>query len=349
MKARWSRMLAAVLCLFVAALGGCHLWYQDMKGYLEHWTGTVSISGFGWSASTGSQEDSSQKDSSGRETIPVNAAITAEATIANPEGYRLDGGAGTERDALRSVRIAGASGAAVLGLAEAVSTATSISLTIKPVSSVPTEWSLRLEHTDFTVTFVPTRSDSGQSAPDTRRLELRYNTPPRMPVEVAWSAAEGRLGWLGEEHADGWKMVQTAGGGLDGYIYWAWPRSKTEAAGCDLRDPDCVKEFHVYVNDTYERAVPAGEVVSIEGGLVSPMLADYNVYRTPANSGDKIEIYALDVDGVKSRAAGSGIAPPPGYPQDEWRLLPRQRDRRGGAVQGPRKPHWRRGPGDPVL
>ena len=309
MKARWSRMLAAVLCLFVAALGGCHLWYQDMKGYLEHWTGTVSISGFGWRASTGSQEDSSQKDSSGRETIPVNAAITAEATIANPEGYRLDGGAGTERDALRSVRIAGASGAAVLGLAESVSTATSISLTIKPVSSVPTEWSLRLEHTDFTVTFVPTRSDSGQSAPDTRRLELRYNTPPRMPVEVAWSAAEGRLGWLGEEHADGWKMVQTAGGGLDGYIYWAWPRSKTEAAGCDLRDPDCVKEFHVYVNDTYERAVPAGEVVSIEGGLVSPMLADYNVYRTRANSGDKIEIYALDVDGVKSQAAGSGIAP----------------------------------------
>ena len=309
MKARWSRMLAVVLCLFVAALGGCHLWYQDMKGYLEHWTGTVSISGFGWRASTGSQEDSSQKDSSGRETIPVNAAITAEATIANPEGYRLDGGAGTERDALRSVRIAGASGAAVLGLAESVSTATSISLTIKPVSSVPTEWSLRLEHTDFTVTFVPTRSDSGQSAPDTRRLELRYNTPPRMPVEVAWSAAEGRLGWLGEEHADGWKMVQTAGGGLDGYIYWAWPRSKTEAAGCDLRDPDCVKEFHVYVNDTYERAVPAGEVVSIEGGLVSPMLADYNVYRTPANSGDKIEIYALDVDGVKSQAAGSGIAP----------------------------------------
>jgi len=309
MKARWSRMLAVVLCLFVAALGGCHLWYQDMKGYLEHWTGTVSISGFGWRASTGSQEDSSQKDSSGRETIPVNAAITAEATIANPEGYRLDGGAGTERDALRSVRIAGASGAAVLGLAESVSTATSISLTIKPVSSVPTEWSLRLEHTDFTVTFVPTRSDSGQSTPDTRRLELRYNTPPRMPVEVAWSAAEGRLGWLGEEHADGWKMVQTAGGGLDGYIYWAWPRSKTEAAGCDLRDPDCVKEFHVYVNDTYERAVPAGEVVSIEGGLVSPMLADYNVYRTPANSGDKIEIYALDVDGVKSQAAGSGIAP----------------------------------------
>ena len=309
MKARWSRMLAAVLCLFVAALGGCHLWYQDMKGYLEHWTGTVSISGFGWSASTGSQEDSSQKDSSGRETIPVNAAITAKATIANPEGYRLDGGAGTERDALRSVRIAGASGAAVLGLAESVSTATSISLTIKPVSSVPTEWSLRLEHTDFTVTFVPTRSDSGQSTPDTRRLELRYNTPPRMPVEVAWSAAEGRLGWLGEEHADGWKMVQTAGGGLDGYIYWAWPRSKTEAAGCDLRDPDCVKEFHVYVNDTYKRAVPAGEVVSIEGGLVSPMLADYNVYRTPASSGDKIEIYALDVDGVKSQAAGSGIAP----------------------------------------
>ena len=34
MKARWSRMLAVVLCLFVAALGGCHLWYQDMKGYL---------------------------------------------------------------------------------------------------------------------------------------------------------------------------------------------------------------------------------------------------------------------------------------------------------------------------
>ena len=305
------RMLVAGLCLVLSALamvlGGCHLWYQDMKGYLEHWTGTVQVSGLEWSSAP-----ESQRDSSGRYSIPINASVTATVSIANPDGYSLDGGVGSSRDTLRSVRIAGVSGSSVLPLASVVESGTTgITLEIRPVSPVSTPASLELEHTDFTITFVPTRSDSGQSTTTTKTLTLRYNTPPRMPLEVAYSPREQVLGWLGEEHeVNGWELVQGAADpSLDGYLYWAWPKDKTEGADCDPRDPDRVREFHVYVGGTFTKKVDVADVVEVRENLISSQLADYNVYRVQAPSGIRIEVYALDREGVRSYAAGSGIAP----------------------------------------
>ena len=305
------RMLVVGLCLVLSALamvlGGCHLWYQDMKGYLEHWTGTVQVSGLEWSSAP-----ESQRDSSGRYSIPINASVTATVSIANPDGYSLDGGVGSSRDTLRSVRIAGVSGSSVLPLASVVESGTTgITLEIRPVSPVSTPASLELEHTDFTITFVPTRSDSGQSTTTTKTLTLRYNTPPRMPLEVAYSPREQVLGWLGEEHeVNGWELVQGAADpSLDGYLYWAWPKDKTEGADCDPRDPDRVREFHVYVGGTFTEKVDVADVVEVRENLISSQLADYNVYRVQAPSGIRIEVYALDREGVRSYAAGSGIAP----------------------------------------
>lgn len=94
---RLASLLLAAVCL---SLAGCHLWYQDMKGYLEYWTGAVSIGNVSWSASP-----DSQKNSSGVDTVSANATVTASAGIINPSQYPLDGGIGSASESRRSVRI----------------------------------------------------------------------------------------------------------------------------------------------------------------------------------------------------------------------------------------------------
>lgn len=170
------RCLIFLACLL---LSGCQYWYRDMKGFLEHWTGTVSLGEVSWSASP-----ASQKNAGGVDTISTNARVTANITVVNPEGYPLDATVGAD-GGLHSVRVSGAAASALLPLVHAkVLSPTSMTVELAPFSQVPTPESLALEHTGFTVEFAPTRSDNAMESTDTRSLTLQYNTPPRMPLAV---------------------------------------------------------------------------------------------------------------------------------------------------------------------
>lgn len=279
-----------------------------MKGFLEHWTGSVAVTGVEWKASPESQEDDS-----GRMTISTAATVTASVSIMNPDGYSLNlepgsGHIGAEGEALKSVRIYGSAGASARSRASITeSSSTSMNLELLPISSVSTPESRRLEHTDFTITFVPVRSDSGVDSPHTQSLTLRYNTPPRMPLEVMYDAGQQKLTWMG---ADGWKLVQNTGTALDGYIFWAWPAGIT-----DPLDPDYASLFQVYENGSLVREGAAAEFLMSSHDLLAALVpqdlvdAGYDTYCCQANSGVEVTVHALDGERVKSMAAVSGRAP----------------------------------------
>lgn len=290
-------IIAVILfSLILTCFAGCHLWYQDLKGYLEHWSDTVSVEGTEWSASP-----ESQKNSSGVDTVATNATISASVAISNPENYALNYEIGTSSDPLKSVRLTGAT--AILSSARVISSSpSSIQVQIAPLSAVPTPESLALEHSDFTLQFIPVRSDSGLAAPTAESITLRYNTPPRMPLEVVYNKDSQQLDWMGSE---GWKLVQQAHDShLDNHIYWAWPRGIT-----DPRHPDYVTKFQIYVDGSLSQEGAPDNFKYTDSTFISPKLADYQVYRVAGTSGSKIEIYAVDPEDVTSFATGSGIAP----------------------------------------
>lgn len=289
--------LLASLCLFLV---GCQYWYQDMKGFLEHWTGTVSIGDVSWNASP-----TSQKNASGVDTISTNATITATVDILNPDGYPLDGGIGSAADAIRSVRISGAAGSAALAKASVISSSsTSMEIEIAPLSMIPTQESLGLEHTNFTVEFAPTRSDNALQSSAHRSLTLRYNTPPRMPLEVVEDG--GTLKFL-----DGNKQWGPVTGSqepaLNGYIFWAYPSGIT-----DSTHPDCVASFRVTDGTHIEEQVASAYLMAQNPTLSSLIPKDlvdrgYELYcysvSTPTVA-TKVE--AVDNEGVSSYSAESG-------------------------------------------
>lgn len=297
---RLALLLLAAVCL---SLAGCHLWYQDMKGYLEYWTGAVSIGNLSWSASP-----DSQKDSSGVDTVSANATVTASAGIINPDGYPLDGGIGSASESRRSVRISGDAGSAALDNARVISSSfTSMAVEIQPLSQVPTSASLALEHKSFTVAFIPTRSDNAVATASASSLTLRYNTPPRMPLEVMEDG--GSLKFL-----DGTKRWEVVTGSptteLNDLIFWAWP-----SGIADPTHPDYVVKFEVYEDGVlFDEYTPQDCLMSGQTNLQSFVPQDlknagYNIYCSLASTGKEITIYAVDSEGVRSLATTSGRAP----------------------------------------
>jgi len=297
---RLALLLLAAVCL---SLAGCHLWYQDMKGYLEYWTGAVSIGNLSWSASP-----DSQKDSSGVDTVSANATVTASVGIINPDGYPLDGGIGSASESRRSVRISGDAGSAALANASVTSSSfTSMAVEIQPLSQVPTPASLALEHKSFTVAFIPTRSDNAVATASASSLTLRYNTPPRMPLEVMEYG--GSLKFL-----DGTKRWEVVTGSptteLNDLIFWAWP-----SGIADPTHPDYVVKFEVYEDGVlFDEYTPQECLMSRQTNLESFVPQDlknagYNIYCSLASTGKEITIYAVDSEGVRSLATTSGRAP----------------------------------------
>ncbi|MBR6565891.1 MAG: hypothetical protein IKK79_03665 [Spirochaetaceae bacterium] len=297
---RLASLLLAAVCLSFA---GCHLWYQDMKGYLEYWTGAVSIGNVSWSASP-----DSQKDSSGVDTVSANATVTASAGIINPSQYPLDGGIGSASVSRRSVRISGDAGSAALANASVTSSSfTSMAVEIQPLSQVPTPASLALEHKNFTMEFIPTRSDNALSSASTHSLTLRYNTPPRMPLEVM--EYSGSLKFLDDTKP--WEVVTGSSTTvLNDLIFWAWPSGIT-----DPTHPDYVVKFEVYEDGVlFDEYTPQECLMSGQTNLQSFVPQDlknagYNIYYSLASTGTEITIYAVDSEGVRSLATTSGRAP----------------------------------------
>ncbi len=290
----------AALALGVG-LGGCKdlTFNGDMKGYLEYWTGTVTVGGFTWEA----ENDQRQKNKFGVWTIPTNAKVSIKATIENPDNYPLDYGVGTAADTLRSVRTAGPVGGTVRVTG---SSPTNIELELVPFSSVPTPESRALEHRDFTLTVVPTRTDSGLQAANPQVLTLRYNTPPRMPVEVVEEG--GNLKLLG---SDEWEMVRGTSTNLDNKIYWAWPKDIT-----DPKDPDYAARFRVYQDDVlkHDKAESEFRLDKVVPNLLPTVTeavtkAGYDIYAADVEPNKTITIKAVDSEGVASQGTVSGRPP----------------------------------------
>lgn len=85
-------------------------------------------------------------------------------------------------DTFRSVGISGSAGSAVLPLTTVTSASpTSMEVQLAPLAQVLAKESLALEHTNFTVTFVPTRAENGLSALGAQNITLRYNTHHEVP------------------------------------------------------------------------------------------------------------------------------------------------------------------------
>ena len=298
-------LILSLICTLVC-LSGCDLWYQDLKGYLEHWSGSVQMNDVSVQSSP-----ALQKNSSGIDTISTYATVMATVNIINPENYSLDGGVGSAEETLRSVRIAGSVGTSVLPLANVTSLSPSfMEVEIAPLAQVLTKESLAVEHTNFTVTFVPTRTENGLEVAEPRTITLRYNTPPRNPLELVLDATQQKLTWL---NSNPWEIIQGTSTPLDNYIFWAWPSGIT-----DPTHPDYVEKFGVYEDDTLVNTYAVADclmknVPALQQSYTSYAetieKAGYDIYCYQGASGQKISVCAIDSEDVRSQMLASGIAP----------------------------------------
>ena len=309
--------LITVLCLFLSLLG-CDMWYKDWKGYMEHWTGTVKVENVQWTS-----HPESQRNTTGQITIPTNVTISTTVNISNPENYALNLLPGTshiggENEALKSVQVYGDAGNWVRPRTEIISSSnTGFELLIHPISSVSSELSRNLEHTDFTVRIIPCRSDSGATAANFHNIAFRYNTPPRTIREVVVVQDDSgayRYDWLGaipqmkavDENTPLWQATAKTGNTeMDDYLFWAWPKNNTGKT-----DPDYIEKFQVqidsgdYIDLALEACVVPGNPLLLgdDGNL-------YTIYRYKVGSGANLRVRAVDGEGVAGQALSSGVAP----------------------------------------
>lgn len=304
--------------VFLLSLVSCDMWYQDWKGYMAHWTGTVKVADVQWTS-----HPESQTNASGQITIPTNVTISTTVNISNPENYTLNllpgsSHVGSENEALKSVQVYGDAGNWVRPRTEIVSsTSTGFELRIHPISSVSSELSRALEHTDFTIKIIPCRSDSGSPAANYHNIAFRYNTPPRTIREVVVVKADSgayEYDWLGaipqmkavDENTPLWvTTANTSNSEMDEYLFWAWPKNNTGKT-----DPDYIEKFQVqidsgdYIDLALEACVVPGNPLLLgdDGNL-------YTIYRYKVGSGSNLRVRAVDGEGVAGQALGSGVAP----------------------------------------
>ena len=309
--------LITVLGLLLSLLG-CDMWYKDWKGYMEHWTGTVKVENVQWTS-----HPESQRNTTGQITIPTNGTISTTVNISNPENYALNLLPGTshiggENEALKSVQVYGDAGNWVRPRTEIISSSnTGFELLIHPISSVSSELSRNLEHTDFSVRIIPCRSDSGATAANFHNIAFRYNTPPRTIREVVVVQDDSgayRYDWLGaipqmkavDENTPLWEATAKTGNTeMDDYLFWAWPKNNTGKT-----DPDYIEKFQVqidsgdYIDLALEACVVPGNPLLLgdDGNL-------YTIYRYKVGSGSNLSVRAVDGEGVAGQALSSGVAP----------------------------------------
>lgn len=304
--------------VFLLSLVSCDMWYQDWKGYMAHWTGTVKVADVQWTS-----HPESQRNASGQITIPTTGTISTTVNISNPENYTLNllpgsSHVGSENEALKSVQVYGDAGNWVRPRTEIVSsTSTGFELLIHPISSVSSELSRNLEHTDFTIKIIPCRSDSGATAANFHNIAFRYNTPPRTIREVVVVQDDSgayRYDWLGaipqmkavDENTPLWEATAKTGNTeMDDYLFWAWPKNNTGKT-----DPDYIEKFQVqidsgdYIDLALEACVVPGNPLLLgdDGNL-------YIIYRYKVGSGSNLSVRAVDGEGVAGQALSSGVAP----------------------------------------
>ena len=270
---------------FMALLGiffcltSCNMWYQDWKGYLEYWSGTVQIGRVEVSGV------SITKNTAGIGTIPVNSTPIFTGYIINPKEYGIADSIG-DLSSNSSVQVTSAvqNKVSVIG-----NEATMLQVQIAPVDS-------SLEHTDLTVNFRPVRQDTGTSVGETMGITLQYNTPPQAPVAVAWDATTDQFSLM--QGKKGWEVTSDTNSDKDGWIYWAWPQDMRNGVATET-EPNCVASFSI--NGARHEA----NTLLLTGETIQ----NYDIYGYKIGVGTKVELRAFDSEGVQGKALYSGSVP----------------------------------------
>ena len=267
-------LLGSILCF-----AACDMWYQDWKGYLEYWSGTTQIGRVEVSDVTVTMNDA------GMGTIPVDSTPIFTGYIINPKEYLIADTIG-DLSSDSSVRVS--SNIELSKVSVIANEASLLQVKVAAADSI-------LEHTDFTINFRPVRQDTGTSVGETMGITLRYNTPPQAPKAVVWDNDTGQFTMI--QGKKGWEVTSETKSDKDGWIYWAWPQGIT-----DKEKPDCVAFFSI--NGTRYSALELSKVSSLTSGSTT-----YDVYGHKVGIGTKVELRALDSEGVQGKAVYSGIVP----------------------------------------
>ncbi|MBQ4331839.1 MAG: hypothetical protein IJC31_08390, partial [Spirochaetaceae bacterium] len=198
---RWASVLLVILLSLLVV--SCDLWNKDMLGYLEHWSETVQMGKVEVTGAT------IQKNDAGADTISLSATPTITGYIINPKDYNLNKTVGNDSSSTDSVRIS----SGVDGLASVTGDNTMMVVRLASASGKIEE------HTDFTVTFVPVRTDTGVESSSRMSVTLQYNTPPRAPLALMWDSSNSAFVQL---QSQAWQPTTGTGTDKDGYIYWGW-------------------------------------------------------------------------------------------------------------------------------
>lgn len=218
--------------------------------------------------------------------IPVDSSPVISAFISNPQNY--DSTIGTHTDGLSSIRVS----RSVLSLASVSQDEQNfVQVTLQPASS-------DLEHTDFTISFVPISEDATVVENQGRSVTLRYNTPPAVPLGVTVDL-EGNYSFLSD---DEWGIIYDGAtkNGV-GYVYWAWPQGMTITGGASEKDKNCAASF-VLNNRAYTpKECATGKTITAGDGTV------YDVYKLQIGNVPSVELYAKDVESIRGKSLVSGI------------------------------------------
>ena len=271
-------LLGSFLCFT-----SCNLWYQDWKGYLEYWSGTVQIGRVEVSGVSITQNDA------GVDTISLKSNPTITGYVINPKEYVIDDSIG-DLSSDSTVQVTAA-------VKDSVSFI-SVEATVLQVRVAATDSSL--EHTDFTVNFCPVRQDTGTSVEKTMGVTLRYNTPPRIPIGIVWDGTNFSF----PKRNLLWGVTTNTQTDKDGWVYWAWPKDMRVDTGLvDESDPDCVSSFSL--NGTNY----AASALLVTGESIISGSTTYDIYGYKIGKTEKLELRALDCEGIAGTALYSGLVP----------------------------------------
>lgn len=271
-------LLGSFLCFT-----SCNLWYQDWKGYLEYWSGTVQIGRVEVSGVSITQNDA------GVDTISLKSNPTITGYVINPKEYVIDDSIG-DLSSDSTVQVTAA-------VKDSVSFI-SVEATVLQVRVAATDSSL--EHTDFTVNFCPVRQDTGTSVEKTMGVTLRYNTPPRIPIGIVWDGTNFSF----PKRNLLWGVTTNTQTDKDGWVYWAWPKDMRVDTGLiDESDPDCVSSFSL--NGTNY----AASSLLVTGESIISGSTTYDIYGYKIGKTEKLELRALDCEGIAGTALYSGLVP----------------------------------------
>ncbi len=273
--------VVSLFSVLMVLLAGCEMYGENLKGEAGGLDG-VNVEQIELTV------DYKQRNDFGFDCVPTDSRILITAYINNPGNIALDasiGAAGTDINFMQVSRAVQPLASVVQGDSRVMQVA------LAPAGR-------ELEHTDFTVAFVPMDSNKNRIGIQSHSITLRYNTPPTTPLGVV-VGADGNFTCVTTQK---WDVVSgTEDAAKDGYIFWAWPQGMTMHGGASEREPDCAASFVLNGRAYTPRECSAGATITDGDGRL------YDLYRLQVGQGRAVELYAKDVESVRGPSLLSGV------------------------------------------